>query len=69
MPYFIEVQKDKNGEPAKVRRKKKIFVEMTVLNELAEIGTVRLRIEMGYKVMRKKILKCEYWGFFLIVKG
>ena len=33
--YFIEVQKDKNGEPVKARRKRKSYVENTMLNELS----------------------------------
>lgn len=43
------MQKDKNGEPVKVRRKKKSYVEIALINELAEDETVRLRLEKGYE--------------------
>lgn len=46
---FIEVQKNKNGEPVKACRKKISYVEIVMSNELSENETVRLRIE---KVVR-----------------
>lgn len=52
----FEMQKDKNGEPVKSRRKKKSYVEIAMLNELSEAETVRLRIEKGYEVMRGKLI-------------
>ena len=53
---IFEMQKDKNGEPVKVRRKKKSYVEIAMLNEFSEDETVRLRIEKGYEEMRGKLV-------------
>lgn len=48
---IFEIQKDKNGEPVKVRRKKKIYKEIATLNEMSEEEGVG--IEKGYVVMRE----------------
>ena len=36
------VQKDKNSEPVKVRRKKKTYKEIVLLNEMSEEESVRV---------------------------
>lgn len=55
MPYFIEVQKDKNGESVKVRRKKKGYVEIAMLNELSMDKTERLRLKKDYDKMKSAL--------------
>ena len=53
---IFEMQKDKNGEPVKVRRKKKTYIEIAMLNELSEDETVRLALQKGYEEMRGKLM-------------
>ena len=50
------VQKDKNGEPVKVRRKKKTYKEIAMLNEMSEEESVRVALQKGYEEMREKLI-------------
>lgn len=52
---IFEMKKDENGEPQKVRRKKKTYQEIAMLNELSEAETVRLTLQKGYAQMRKEL--------------
>ena len=53
---IFEIQKDKNGEPVKVRRKKKTYKEIAMLNELSEEESVRVALQKGYEEMREKLI-------------
>ena len=50
------MQKDKNGEPVKVRRKKKTYKEIAMLNEMSEEESVRIALQRGYEEMRGKLI-------------
>ena len=52
---IFEMQKDKNGEPVKVRRKKKTYKEIAVLNEMSEEESVRVSLERVYKYIRNNL--------------
>ena len=49
------MQKAKNGEPVKVRRKKKTYKEIAMLNEMSEEESVRVKLEKGYVHMREEL--------------
>ena len=53
---IFEMQKDKNGEPVKVRRKKKTYKEIATLNEMSEEESVRVALQKGYEEMRGKLM-------------
>ena len=53
---IFEVKKDKNGEPVKVRRKKKTYKEIAMLNEMSEEESVRVALQKGYEEMRGKLM-------------
>ena len=53
---IFEMQKDKNGEPVKDRRKKKTYKEIAMLNEMSEEESVRVALQKGYEEMRKEFL-------------
>ena len=53
---IFEMQKDKNGEPVKVRRKKKTYKEIATLNEMSEEESVRIMLQKGYEEMRGKLM-------------
>jgi DNA-directed RNA polymerase subunit M/transcription elongation factor TFIIS len=52
---IFEMQKDKNGEPVKVRRKKKTYKEIAMLNEMSEEESVRVSLERVYKYIRNNL--------------
>lgn len=52
---IFEMQKDKNGEPVKVRRKKKTYKEIAMLNEISEEESVRVSLERVYKYIRNNL--------------
>lgn len=52
---LCEMPKDKNGEPVKVRRKNKSYVEIAMRNELSEPETVRLALQKGYGKMKEEL--------------
>ena len=49
------VQKIQSGEPVKVRRKKKTYKEIAMLNEMSEEESVGIMLQKGYEVMRGKL--------------
>ncbi|MEE1502809.1 MAG: hypothetical protein UGF89_01015 [Acutalibacteraceae bacterium] len=49
------MKKDKNGEPVKVRRKKKTYKEIAMLNEMSEEESVRVSLERVYKYIRNNL--------------
>lgn len=51
----FEMQKNENGEPAKVRRKKKSYVEIAIENELSEPDSVHNILQRAYGQMKEKI--------------
>ena len=53
---IFEMQKDKNGEPVKVRRKKKTYKEIAMLNEMSEEESVRVALQKGYEEIRGKLV-------------
>ena len=53
---IFEMQKDKNGEPVKVRRTKKTYKEIAMLNEMSEEESVRIALQKGYEEMRGKLM-------------
>ena len=53
---IFELQKDKNGEPVKVRRKKKTYKEIAMLNEMSEEESVRVALQKGYEEMKGKLI-------------
>ena len=56
LPNFINFDiKDKNGEPVKVRRKKKTYKEIAMLNEMSEEESVRIALQKGYEEMRQAL--------------
>lgn len=52
---IFEMQKNENGESERVRRKKKNYIEIALLNELAEPETVRLTLQKAYAKMREEL--------------
>jgi DNA-directed RNA polymerase specialized sigma subunit len=52
---IFEMKKDKNGEPVKVRRKKKTYKEIAMLNEMSEEESVRVSLERVYKYIRNNL--------------
>ena len=48
--------KDKSGEPFKVRRKKKTYKEIAMLNEMSEEESVRVALQKGYEEIRGKLM-------------
>ncbi|MEE1318681.1 MAG: hypothetical protein UHD05_04150, partial [Ruminococcus sp.] len=52
---IFETKKDKNGEPVKVRRKKKTYKEIAMLNEMSEEESVRVSLERVYKYIRNNL--------------
>ena len=53
---IFEMQKDKNGELVKVRRKKKTYKDIATLNEISEEESVRVALQKGYEEMREKLI-------------
>ena len=53
---IFEMQKDKNGEPVKIRRKKKTYKEIAMLNEMSEEESVRITLQKGYEEIRGKLM-------------
>lgn len=51
----FEMQKNENGEPVKVCRKKKSYVEIAIENELSEPDSVHNILQKAYGQMREKI--------------
>ena len=49
------MQKDKNGEPVKVHRKKKTYKEIAIINEIYKEESVKVALHKGYEEIREKL--------------